>query len=122
MHAPATPPPPPSVLSLDLDAFVAVRAALHAGHAEARATFECSFEAPFPHIAFLVFAGLEPLLDALERFRPKPDEVDWLDELGAIDDDTRHLLATMRFACDVDAALEGSVVFSGEPVVAIEGP
>jgi nicotinate phosphoribosyltransferase len=122
MQPPATPPQPPSVLSLDLDAFVAVRAAIHAGHADARATFECSFEAPIAHIAFLVFAGLEPLLDTLERFRPKPDEVDWLDELGAIDAETRHLLATMRFACDVDAAPEGSVVFSGEPVFVVEGP
>jgi nicotinate phosphoribosyltransferase len=122
MPAPVPPTQPPSILSLDLDAFVAVRAALHSGHADARATFECSFEHPAPHTAFMVFAGLEPLLDALERFRPKPDEVDWLDELGAIDADIRHLLATMRFACDVDAAPEGTVVFGGEPVLVVEGP
>src|SRR5262245_33160183 len=120
VHVPPT--QPPSILSLDLDAFVAVRAAIHSGHAEARATFECSFESPSPHTAFMVFAGLEPLLDALERIRPKPDEVAWLDELGAIDEDTRRLLMNMRFACDVDAAPEGTVVFGAWRGLVFEGP
>ena len=121
--ATASPPIPPSVLSLDLDAFVTVAAAVHEGHAEARATFECSLgPAPSRNLGFLVLAGLEPLLDALERFRPKPDEIEWLASIGAIDEPTKKLLADSRFACDVDAALEGSVVFEGEPVLVIEGP
>ncbi len=113
---------PPSVLSLDLDAFVTIAAAIHQGHAEARATFECTLEAPTKNLGFMVLAGLDPLLDALERFKPKPEEIEWLASIGAIDDATRQLLGETRFACDVDAAPEGSVVFSGEPVLAVEGP
>jgi nicotinate phosphoribosyltransferase len=118
----APPPIPPSALSLDLDAFVSIAAALHQGHADARATFECSLEAPSRDLGFLVLAGLEPLLDALERFKVKPEEVEWLMSIGAIDEATAGLLAEMRFACDIDAAPEGSVVFSGEPVFVLEGP
>ena len=118
----APPPLSPSVLSLDLDAFVTVAAAIHQGHAEARATFECSFEAPSPNLGFMVLAGLEPLLDTLERFRPKPDEIEWLASEGAIDEAARQLLHDSRFGCDIDAAPEGSVVFSGEPVLTVEGP
>ncbi len=124
---PAPPPPflPTSALSLELDGFVAVTAAMHAGFADARVTFECSFP---PLVGdggdrgFLVLAGIEPLLDALERFKLKNDELGWLESLGAIDGAAKKRLADMRFSCDVDAALEGSVVFPGEAVLTVEGP
>src|SRR5260370_7172110 len=74
------PPAPPayvpvSFLALDLDAFVAVRAALRAGIADARAAFECSLKAPFEHAGFIVLAGVDPLLEALERLRPKAEDL-----------------------------------------------
>jgi nicotinate phosphoribosyltransferase len=122
---PAQTPPayiPTTALALDVESFVAIRAAIRAGTADARAAFECSFDPPFQDAGFLVFAGLEPLLESLERFRPKNDDLAWLYSVGAIDGATRDRLASMRFACDVEAAPEGSVVFPGEPVLAIEGP
>lgn len=121
---PAPPPPPlvQSPLSLGLDAFQAITACFHAGVANARATFELSFEARDASPPFLVLAGLEPLLDALERLRPRPDELAWLREAGAIDDATMKRLNDLRFACDVEAPPEGSLVFPGEPVVVVEGP
>jgi nicotinate phosphoribosyltransferase len=122
MIAPPVPPLPPSILSLDLDAFVTVRAALEGGYGDARATFECSLESTSAHLGFLILAGLEPLLDALERFRPKAEDVAWLESIGAIDPATKRRLSEWRFACDVDAAPEGSVVFSGVPVLVVEGP
>jgi nicotinate phosphoribosyltransferase len=127
VHVPPGPPPPPAyipttALALDVGSFVAIRASLQAGTADARAAFECSLEPPFEHAGFIVFAGLEPLLESLERFRPKSDDLAWLYSVGAIDGPTRERLASMRFACDVEAAPEGSVVFPGEPVLAIEGP
>src|ERR1700722_10253895 len=111
---PALPPPPPlvtSALGLGLEAFVAVRAAMQAGIADARAAFELTLEAPSSDWGFLVLAGLEPLVDALERFKARPDEADWLESVGAIDARTRKRLVEARFACDVDAPPEGSVVF-----------
>lgn len=125
MASPTPPPPlflPVSALSLELDAYVSVTASMHAGFADTRATFECSFSSMGPDVGFLVLAGVEPLLDALERVKLKTDELAWLESLGAVDAAAKKKLADMRFACDVDAAIEGSVVFPGEPVLTVEGP
>src|SRR5208282_3226364 len=105
-----------------LDAFVAVRAAIASGIADARATFEYSLASPSADFGYFVFAGLDPLLDAMERFKTKPDDLSWLASVGAIDEATRRVLADVRFACDVDAAPEGSVVFPNETTLTVEGP
>ncbi|CAN5370871.1 nicotinate phosphoribosyltransferase [soil metagenome] len=121
MRTPVPPSPALAVnaLSLGLDAFQAVTAAVHSGLANSRASFECVIHGD---PSFDVIAGVEPLLDALERFRIKSDELTYLEGIGAIDAPVRQRLTDARFTCDVDAAPEGSLVFSGEPVVIVEGP
>jgi nicotinate phosphoribosyltransferase len=119
-------PPPPiiptSALSLGVEALACVRAACEAGMADARATFELSLAAPSADVGFFVAAGLELLLDALERFRVKSDELQWLESVGVIDAATRKRLEGARFGCDIDAAPEGTVVFPGECLLVVEGP
>jgi nicotinate phosphoribosyltransferase len=125
MPSPSSVPPsilPTSALGVGLDALVAASAARHAGIADLRATFEYSMSFPSEHHAFMVLAGLEPLLDALERFKLKADELSWLESSGVIDADARRRLGEGRFSCDVDAAPEGSVVFADEPLLTVEGP
>jgi nicotinate phosphoribosyltransferase len=111
-----------SALGLGLDAFVTVRAAIAAGLADSRASFELSLRPGLADWGFLVLAGIEPLLAALERLRVRPEELDWLESVDAIDGAARARLAESKFVCDVDVAPEGSVVFAGEPVVSVEGP
>jgi nicotinate phosphoribosyltransferase len=105
-----------------MEAFAAIRAAGAAGIADARASFELILEPISPDWGFLVFAGVEPLVDALEKLRARVEELDWLESVGAIDAPTRRRLTELRFACDVDAVPEGSVIFPGEAVVTVEGP
>jgi nicotinate phosphoribosyltransferase len=121
MRTPVPPSPALAVnaLSLGLDAFQAVTAAVHSGLANSRASFECIIDGD---ASFDVVAGVEPLLDALERFRIKSDELAYLEGIGAIDQAVKQRLHDARFTCDVDAAPEGSIVFSGEPVLIVEGP
>lgn len=121
---PTSVPPLPlmtSVLGLGLEAFVTVRASMALGIADARAAFELKLH-PGEHQGFMVLAGVEPLVDALERLRARVEELDWLESVGAIDAAARRRLAESRFVCDVDAVPEGSVVFGGEAVLVVEGP
>ncbi len=119
------PPPIPTLtinpLSVGLDAFHAVAAAHYAGIETSRTTFECTIEGD-ADTPLSVLAGVEPLIDALERFRIKTDEAQYLREAGAIGSDLARKLDGARFTCDVDAVPEGSVVCAGQPVLTIEGP
>jgi nicotinate phosphoribosyltransferase len=108
-------------LSVGLDAFHAVAAAHQAGFETARATFECALHGPAEG-ALHVLAGVEPLIDGLERFRIKVDEATYLREVGAVSPGLAKKLDGARFTCDVSAAPEGSLVCLGQPVVVVEGP
>ena len=56
-----------------------------AGIADARASFELTLAASLDDWGFLVLAGVEPLVDALERLKPRADELDWLASVGLVD-------------------------------------
>jgi nicotinate phosphoribosyltransferase len=71
---------------------------------------------------FLVAAGLEPLLDAIEQWRFDEGDIAFLRSLGQFSDDFLAHLATLRFSGDIRAVPEGDVVFAGEPIVEITGP
>jgi len=119
------PPPVPTLtinpLSVGLDAYHAVAAAHHAGIETVRATFECVIESP-DEGRLHVLAGVEPLVDALERFRIKSEEAQYLKEVGAVGSELARKLDGARFTCDVACVPEGSLVCTGQPVVVIEGP
>ena len=98
-----------------LQAYVA-----HEMHGEA--VFEFFVRRLPPKRNFLLAAGLEQLLDFLERVRFSDSELEWLEANGHADGQLIEYLRKFRFSGDVYAVPEGTVVFANEPVVRVVAP
>lgn len=70
---------------------------------------------------FLVAAGLEDGLAFLQSFGFSDDELGGLAAIG-LGEETRGLLAGVRFTGDVRAVGEGRVVLAGEPLLEVTAP
>lgn len=98
------------------------------GTADREAVFHLTFRrAPFGG-GYAIAAGLGAVLDYLRRLMFAPDDLAYLATLrdgegaplfpaGFLD-----YLERFQFACTVDAAPEGSLVFGHEPIVRVRGP
>ncbi|MCH8075030.1 MAG: nicotinate phosphoribosyltransferase [SAR324 cluster bacterium] len=77
---------------------------------------------------YVVWAGLENLLEALSGFRFSQGDLDYLSGLKTrvggplFEEKFLSHLENFRFTCSVDAVPEGSVVFPNEPLVRVRGP
>jgi nicotinate phosphoribosyltransferase len=96
--------------------------ALRSGAASRRAVFEV-FARYLPHgRRYGVVAGTGRLLDALERFRFGPAELDFLHGSGVIDDTTLRYLESFEFHGDIWGYAEGDCYFPGSPILVVEAP
>ena len=114
-------PRAPSPSFLDAGALVTAAAALRGGVGERRVTCELRFAEVPPDYGFLVMAGVEESLAALESVGLTLDE---LQTLRALELTTEALLARLAegpLRVDLDAAEDGAIVFPDEPVVTLEG-
>jgi nicotinate phosphoribosyltransferase len=89
---------------------------------EDTAVFEMYVRRLPPERGFLLAAGLEPALDYLENLRFEPHELDWLADHGLFSRDFVDYLGRLRFTGDVDAVLEGTVIFAEEPILRVTAP
>ncbi|MDI6846023.1 MAG: nicotinate phosphoribosyltransferase [Candidatus Saccharicenans sp.] len=90
------------------------------GTAEKPAVFDYFFRTiPFGG-GYVVFAGLDPLLQALESLRFSPEDLNYLRQIG-FHPDYLDYLEKFRFSGDVYSMKEGEVVFPLEPVIKVEG-
>jgi nicotinate phosphoribosyltransferase len=71
---------------------------------------------------FLVAAGLERLVEALEEFRFEPPIIDYLDSLKLFTPEFLDFLGKLRFTGDIFAMPEGTLFFANEPIVEVRGP
>ncbi len=71
---------------------------------------------------FLIAAGLEQVLEYLERLRFDTEELKWLAGPGGFAKDFVDYLADWRFTGDVHAVPEGTVCFANEPMVRVTAP
>lgn len=99
-----------------------------AGIHERETVFYHNFrQAPF-NGRYTICAGLGTLIDYLLNFQFTKDDIDYLagltDTQGKVlfPTDFLNYLQRLRFACDIDAIEEGTVVFPQEPLVRVKGP
>ncbi len=98
-----------------------LQASLHSGTAHRRAIFEV-FARHLPHgRRYGVVAGTGRLLDALERFRFSPAELEFLGGAGIADDPTLAFLESYRFSGNIWGYSEGDCYFPGSPILVVEG-
>ena len=98
-----------------------VQASLRSGAAHRRAVFEV-FARHLPHgRRYGVVAGTERLLDAIERFRFSPADLDFLGSAGIVDSPTLAFLEAYRFSGDIWGYPEGDCYFPGSPILVVEG-
>ncbi|HLK87634.1 MAG TPA: nicotinate phosphoribosyltransferase [Candidatus Binataceae bacterium] len=75
-----------------------------------------------PHRGFLVAAGLERLLEALEQFRFAPRMLDYLESLRLFSREFLDFLGSLRFTGEVWAMPEGTLFFANEPILEVRAP
>ena len=124
--APAGSAPPGTVLPgtallTDQYELTMVQGALRSGAAHRRAIFEV-FARHLPHgRRYGVVAGTGRLLDAIERFRFSPADLDFLGDAGIVDSPTLAFLQAYRFSGNVWGYPEGDCYFPGSPILVVEG-
>jgi putative nicotinate phosphoribosyltransferase len=98
-----------------------LQGSLRSGAAHRRAVFEV-FARHLPHgRRYGVVAGTGRLLDALQRFRFGPAELEFLDDAGIVDAPTLAYLEAYRFCGDIWGYQEGDCYFPGSPILVVEG-
>jgi nicotinate phosphoribosyltransferase len=86
------------------------------------ATFSLMVRQYPPKRSYLVCAGLDPLLDYLESFHFRPDDLEYLEQTSLFPDKFLQFLETLRFTGEVRAVPEGRLAFCDEPLVEITAP
>lgn len=71
---------------------------------------------------YMVFAGLEDMLDALENLRFSADDIEYLRSLALFDAEFLDYLRGLRFTGSARAMPEATPFFADEPVLEVKAP
>jgi nicotinate phosphoribosyltransferase len=113
---------PGTALLTDQYELTMVQAALHSSTAGRVSVFEV-FARHLPNgRRYGVVAGTGRLLDALERFRFGPAELEFLRDAGIVNEQTLDYLASYRFSGDIWGYAEGDCYFPGSPILVVQAP
>jgi nicotinate phosphoribosyltransferase len=96
--------------------------AYHAEGMNGQAVFELYFRTLPPQRQFMVAAGLERVLDTVERLTITGEELAWLRGLGLFSQSFLERLQAFRFTGDIWAMPEGTIVFPNEPLMQVVAP
>ncbi len=87
-----------------------------------QATFSLFFRGYPKNRSYYVFAGLEDILDYMERFHFTGADLEYLRSLDRFDPEFLDFLADLRFTGDVRAMKEGTLCFADSPVLEVRAP
>jgi nicotinate phosphoribosyltransferase len=110
---------PGSALYTDHYEFTMLDAALQAGTAHRSTVFEVFNRSLPDDRAYFVCAGTARLVELIERFRPDPEELDFLRSAGVVSGTALDYLADYRFTGEIDGYPEGEVFLPGSPLLTV---
>ena len=70
---------------------------------------------------YVIFAGLEDLLDIIEKLKFNSDDIDFLKKYNFSPEYLKYL-ESFKFTGDIYAVREGDVIFASEPILRVEAP
>lgn len=75
-----------------------------------------------PHRNFMLFGGLEEIIQDISNWRYTPEQIDYLEKIRVIGPEMKKYLKEFRFKGDLWAMPEGTPFFPGEPIVRLTAP
>ncbi len=110
-------------LDTDLYELTMVAGYLMSGKGDQRACFDLYYRQNPDGGGFCIFAGLESVINYVNRLRIYPDDLEYLASLGIFSGETLERLSKgIKFTGDIWAVPEGTVVFPNEPLIRVIGP
>lgn len=88
---------------------------------EQTGTFDMFFRKPPFGSGFAIFAGLDPLIDALTSLTFSQDDIQYLASLEQFQPEFLDYLSTFKFSGSIYSVQEGTVVFPNEPLLRVHG-
>jgi nicotinate phosphoribosyltransferase len=86
------------------------------------ATFDLIIRDMPPHRNFLLFGGLEEIIEEIRKWQYSDEEIQALLESKIITEDFAKYLKTFKFTGTICAMKEGTVFFPGEPMIRVTAP
>lgn len=111
---------PCSALLTDFYQLAMLQGYFYAAHNQ-EGVFDMFYRKPPFQSGFAVFAGLDPMIDALTHLSFSDDDIMYLKTLNQFGDDFLAYLHDFKFNGDIYAVPEGSVVFPNEPLIRVHG-
>lgn len=86
------------------------------------AVFDLTFRKPPFSSGFIIFAGLQPLVETILNFKVEQEDIEYLKSLGVFKPEFLQYLKNFKFTGDIYSVEEGEVVFPKEPVLRVHAP
>lgn len=93
-----------------------------AGKKDDIAVFDLFFRRTPDQGGYVVFSGLESIVDYIKNFTFNQQDIDYLRKRDLFDEGFLSYLSQLQFTGDIYAFKEGSVVFPNEPLIVVKAP